>query len=243
MNNQVLLFRLALKLPTENPTHTMTSSPAAGIVVQVGTDRVCIGTEGVVIEARERMDWPVREFCRTPVYFEGRKYFVRNSGEAVAPYVRRYELWPWPADQPEQTTRMVIYDAAYVAERDATARARRGGDWWHLILLPFFPFLGLCWSGFKNRVLQKAGFEPRSITSASIALVFNLFIIEGIFVGWLRMGLLMWFLQSANLRAVDLVLTGLLLADTVVRYSQHLQSDVDRPWGFCEWLWPRKRKK
>lgn len=220
----------------------MPSTPAAGIIIQVGTDRVCVGSEGVVIEARQPMDWPVREFCRVPIHFEGRKYFVRSSGEAVAPYARRYDLWPWPADQPEQTTRVVVYDAAYAAERDAMARARRSGDRWHFILLPFFPFLGLCWSGFKNDVLMKAGFEPRSITSASIALVFNWLIIEGIFVGWLRGGMLMWFLGNGNLRGVDLLLTVLLFADVVLRYGQHLQSDVDRPWGFCEWLQPRKRK-
>lgn len=187
------------------------------------------------------MDWPVREFYRVPVYFEGRKYYVRGCVEADAPFAKRYELAPWPAHQPEQTTRLVVYDEAYVAERDAVARTQRASDRWHLILLPFFPFLGLCWSGFKNHVLLKAGFEPRSITSASIALVFYLFMVEGVFVGWLGTGLLMWILQSANFRAVDLALSVLLAADVVVRYGQHLQSDVNRPWGFCEWLWPGKR--
>lgn len=221
----------------------MVPNQQAGTIITVGTDRVCVGKEGVVIEATEPMEWPVREFYRTPVYFEGRKYFVRGAGNAAAPFAKRYELWPWPADQPEQSTRMVIYDEAYVTERNASARARRGGNRWHLILLPFFPFLGLFWSGFKHRVLMKAGFEPRSITSASIAVVFQLFIIEGIFVGWLGSGGLMWFLQNGNLRALDLLLTGILFADVIIRFSQHLQLDVDRPWGFCEWLWPRKRKK
>src|SRR5258708_1059595 len=127
----------------------MLTTPATGIIIQIGTDRVCVGAEGIVIEARESMDWPVREFCRMPIYFEGRKYFVRNSGEAAPPYARRYELWPWPSDQPEQTLGMVTYDESYVATRDATARSRRADDRWHLFLLPFYPFLGFFWSGFK----------------------------------------------------------------------------------------------
>lgn len=221
----------------------MAPTPQSGGVFSVGTDRVCLSGDRLIIEAAAPMDWPVREFCRVPIYFEGRKFHVRRVTDGIAPIARRYELWPWPVDLHDQAPRVVIYDLTYVKERDEAARARRGANRWHLALLPFFPFLGLCWSGFKSRVLMQAGFEPRSITSASIALVFFLFIVEGIFVGWLHLGLLMWFLQNANLRAADFVLTAVLLADVVLRYSQHLKLDVDQPWGFCEWLWPRKRKK
>lgn len=221
----------------------MSPPPEHCTSVQVGGDRVSVQGHCLVIEARELMDWPVREFYRVPIYFQGQKFYVRTAGEAAAPFVRRYELALWPPDQPEQTTKMVVYDEAYVMARDAAARARRGDDRWHLFLLPFFPFLGFCWSGFKNRVLTRMGFAARDITSASIALGFSLMLAQGIFVGWLRGGLLMWFLQSASLRLADLALLALLTADVVVRYSQHLQLDVDRPWGFCEWLWPRRKKK
>jgi len=218
----------------------MSHVPQAGLVITVGTDRVCLRNDRLIIEAAQPMDWPVREFCRVPIYFEGRKFHLRSVTNGHAPFARRYELWPWPPDLHEQAPRAVIYDEIYVAERDAAARTRRCGDFWHLALLPFFPFLGLSWSGFKNGVLAKAGFAPREITSASIALLFNLLLVEGIFVGWLQGGMLMWFLQNGSLRPVDLALTALLATDVVLRYSQHLQSDVDRPWGFCEWLWPRE---
>jgi hypothetical protein len=221
----------------------MAPAPQAGVVISVETDRVCLHGDHLIIEAVEPMDWPVREFCRVPIFFEARKFHVRRVTDGIAPFARRYELWPWPADLHDQSTQSVSYDATYVKARDEAARARRGRDRWHLVLLPFFPFLGLCWSGFKQRVLTKAGFEPRSITSASIALMFNLLLVEGIFVGWLGSGMLMWFLRNTNLRTVDLALTALLAADVVLRYSQHLKLDVDQPWGFCEWLWPRKRKK
>lgn len=220
----------------------MNSPSSTTAVIKIGTDRVHVAADRLLIDARELMDWPVREFYRVPIYFQGRKYYVRTAGDAHPPYARRYELWLWPADQPEQTTQMVIYDEAYVTARDAAAKRRRGEDHWHLILLPFYPFLGFFWSGFKNRVLARVGFAPRELTAASIAIGFSLMMAEGVFVGWLGGGLLMWFLKNGNLRMADVGLLILITADVVMRYSQHLQTDVDQPWGFCEWLWPRKRK-
>jgi len=212
-------------------------------VVKVGSDRVVIGQDGVVIEARNPMDWPVREFARVPVYFENQKFRVVRVTNAPLPYAKTYELAPWPADVHEESNRAVFYDADYVALRDATAREQRQHDLKHQMLLPFYPFLGLLWSGFKNRVLWRWGFEARSITSASVALVFGLFLAEGIAVGWLVSGLLTQFCGSWSYRKWDLLLTAVLFLDSVMRYSQLLQLDVGAYWGFCEWLWPRRKEK
>ena len=38
------------------------------------------------------MDWPIREFCRVPIYFGGRKYYVRSRTKAERPYAMVYEL-------------------------------------------------------------------------------------------------------------------------------------------------------
>lgn len=214
----------------------------SGVIVRVGSDRVCVGEDRVVIEAAELMDWPLREFCRVPIFFEGRKYFLHRLGQAEKPYAKRYELCPWPANLHEESPRTVCYDTAYVANRDQLARQQRRFDRLHLLLLPLYPFLGLCWSGLKNGLLNRIGFEPRSITAASVALAFNLLILEGIFVGWLRGGLLLVLLGNARLQAADLALMALLAGDTVARYSQLLKTDVQRHWGFCEWMIPARRR-
>ena len=201
--------------------------------MNVGSDKVCVGPERLVILAAEPMDLPMREFCKVPVYFQGRKYYVRSKHKAERPHAMAYELWPWPTDLHESSTRQVIYDEAYVIERDKMATTRRGHERLHMLLLPVYPLLGLCWSGFKNRVLGRLGFEPGSITKASIFLTFSLFMADGVLVGWLASGIL-------GIRAADWALLLLLGADLAMRFGQSLKFDVEDHWGFGEWLWPKR---
>lgn len=200
-------------------------------VIHIGTDSVSREPERLFIHAAEPMDLPIREFCKVPVYFQGQKYYVRSRQAGERPYKVVYELLPWPPELREASTRQVFYDESYVLERDALAAARRRHERIHLILLPLYPLLGLCWSRFKNRVLVPWGFEPGSITKASVFLTFNAFLVEGIFVGWLGGGIV-------GVRIWDWTLLMLLGADTVLRYGQSLKLDVERHWGICEWMRP-----
>jgi len=209
-------------------------------VVNIGSDEVCLEGERLIIHAAERMDLPIREFCRVPLYFQGRRYYLHSKHRGQRPYAMVYELLPWPADSHEASTRHVIYDEAYVIERDKMAAKARRHEWLHTALLPFYPLLGLCWYRFKNRVLGRLGFEASSITKASIALTFNLFVVEAIFVGWLMGGILTHLMGQAKLRPVDWGLMLLLGADSLMRFDQSLRSDGEHHWGFCEWLWPKR---
>ena len=209
--------------------------------MNIGRDEVCFKGECVVIHAAEAMDWPVREFCKVPIWFQGRKYYLRSKRSGEQPRPILYELWPWPSDLHEASPHAVVYDEAYVLERDEGAARTRRYQRVYLALLPFYPFLGLLWSGFKDRVLSPLGLEPGSITKTSIVLTFNLFVVEGIFVGWLAGGILTYFLGRPALRPVDWVLMLLLGADSAMRFGQTIKLDVRQHWGFCEWLWPRKR--
>jgi len=200
-------------------------------ILNIGPDKVCLGPDRLIIHAAEPMDLPIREFCRVPVYFEGHKYYVRSKQAGERPRAVVYELWPWPPELQEASTRLVFYDEAYVIERDKMAATRRRHELFHLVLLPLYPLLGLCWSRWKNQVLGAWGFEPGSITKASIFLTFNVFIVEGIFVGWLGGGIV-------GVRMWDWALLLLLGADTALRYGQSLELDVEHYWGICEWMWP-----
>jgi hypothetical protein len=209
--------------------------------VNIGSDKVYLEQGRLIVHAAEAMDWPIREFSRVPIYFQEQKYYVRSKREGERPYRVVYELWPWPEDVHEASTKWVVYDEAYVAERDKAAAKARRKERLYAILLPVYPLLGLFWSGFKNRVLGTLGFEPRSITQASIALTFGIFIAEGIFVGWLAGGILMYLLGRSALRPVDWLLLLVLGADSTMRFGQALKLDVEHFWGFCEWLWPGRR--
>jgi hypothetical protein len=226
-----------------NPPHPPDSSNPTPRITQVGPDRVHVGRERIVIEAAHPMDCPVREFCKVPIYFEGRKYYVRNHSTAPQPFAKRYELWPWPADLHEESNRSVIYSEAYVAERDRAAQKQRSGAVQHALLSAFYPLLGLFWSGFKNQTLLKLGFEPRSITSASVMLIFSLFVLEGVFVGWFGTGILVWLFHGMSSRNLDWILLVVMGADTVMRYSQLQDLDTQRHWGFCEWIGTNQRSR
>ena len=201
-------------------------------VLNVGSDKVCAESERLIIHAAEPMDVPIREFCKIPVYYLGQKYYVLSKRTGERPYAAVYVLCPWPTGLLESSTRHLIYDEAYVAERDKIASVRRRNERFHLLLLPAYPLLGLCWSRCKNQMFQEWGFEPGSITKASIFLIFNLLIVEGIFVGWFGSGLL-------GAPPLDYALLLLLGIDTILRYEQTLKLDVERHWGFCEWVWSR----
>ncbi len=203
------------------------------------SDEVEFQGERVIVYAARPMDWPVREFAKVPIWFQGRKYFLRTKREGSKPPATIYELCPWPADLHEASVREIVYDEAYVRTRDEAATETSTNIVVHFILLPFYPFLGLFWSGFKQRVLSPIGFEERSITNASLVLTANLCIVQAIFTGWL-LGGTFTYLLNRPLRALDWSILLLLMVDSVARGGQALQSDVERRWGFCEWLWPRR---
>jgi hypothetical protein len=152
-----------------------------------------------------------------------------------------YELWLWPVDVHEASNKEVRYNEAYVLERDRSAAIARRHELLYWVLVPLYPLLGLCWSRLKDRVLRRWGFEAKSITAASIALIFLLFIAEGICVGWLVGGILTYGLGLGTLRPLDWLLLLLLGADSVMRFGQSLKFDVEHHWGFCEWVWPGRR--
>jgi hypothetical protein len=208
----------------------------------VWSDTVCPDGDRLVVLATEPMDWPMREFCRVPIFFRDRKYYCRAKTKAEPPHSMRYELWPWPADDPETSAQAVFYDEAYVEARNRHARGDRRGHLIHLALLPLYPVLGLCWSGFKEKTLGPVGFEPSSITIASVALLFNLCVLEIIFVRFLFGGLIMWTAGDEGLRWVDWLVFWVCSADCLVRYSGSLCSGSEYHLGFYEWLWPRRAR-
>ena len=217
------------------------ASPAQTMVV--GSDTVCLEDDRLVIHAAKPMDWPVREFKRVPIYFQNRKYYLRAKIEAESPHAIRYELWPWTDEHGSASTLFIVYDESYVQERDAAWKTERRREFLRLALLPVYPLVGLFWSPLKRRVGLAVGFEPASLTKASVALVFNLSVAQGIFVGWLRGGLVMALFSDGRLLWADWILLALLAPDTVMRYSGLLRSETEYHLGFCEWLWPGRSEQ
>lgn len=207
----------------------------------VASDKVVFEGDFVVIHATEAMDWRIREFCKTPIWFRDHKYYLRSKRTGQPPRGVIYELAPWPeglygAESPQS----IRYDEDYVIERNRLAGSVRGHDRFYHVLVPLYPFLGLAWSDFKNGTLARCGFDPVSITSASIFLIFTSFIMQSVFINRFGGGLLTFGLGSRSFLLYDWMLLALLGLDTVIRYANGLKGETDRPLGFCQWLWPKR---
>src|SRR2546425_206237 len=127
-------------------------------VINIARDRVTVSESEVTIEAAHEMpDWQVREFKPTPIYFEDKKYLLIARNRAEKPYAWRYVLKPWPADGLDAGKAFFVYDAENVAERDAAHRGGVQRETANTALMPFYPFLGLLWSGTQRR-LERIGF-------------------------------------------------------------------------------------
>jgi len=236
--------------------------PVQPTVLEVGPDRVTISAEEAVIEAKSPMpDWEVREINHVPVYLRDKKYYLIEKRKAAAPYAVRYLLRPWPEYQETNATGFLSFDTEMISARDSHLRAGKIDDLGRAFLMPFYPVLGLLWSGAQKRLIR-FGYVPHVITGFSIFVTFCLVFGQAVFAmillnSSLRMGTVMvgGFLRalaSADRLAVgpltvpvgvlDGVLLLLLVVDTVVRYAHYMRDDQ---WagGFLEWAVPRRKSK
>lgn len=230
--------------------------------IRIGPDQVTITDEEVVIEAMHEMaDWQVREFKVIPIYFEDRKYFLREKRRSEPPCAFRYVLRLWPESHLESATFCYTYDAQAVAERDGVRRSGQRDEWVRLSLLPLYPFLGFLWSGAKKK-LMRFGFAPHSVTGASIFLGFCVILLQGSFAAVMlnasaRSGKVMlggmvcafagqdhFHLGPIGLPVVlfDILLLTSMLVDVPVRYSIYLK-DEESAVGFLEWMRPRSWRR
>lgn len=213
-------------------------------VIQVGSDKVILDGRRVLIDAKYPItDWTPREFCHHAIYFEGWKYLLVGKRRIAKPFAVRYELHAWPEDLHEASTVSYIYDAEFVAARDAQFHGERRRGALGYALMPLYPLLGLLWSGVKERWLWPLGFVPVYITSASVMFMFCLIVLEAVFYGWLNGGLVVlltgksfdWIVHDW-IDAALMLLGGL---DCAVRFGQLFRDDKPVPDGFLEWLWPK----
>jgi hypothetical protein len=215
------------------------------VEMNIGPDKVhLVGAHVTIFATRAMPDWTVREFCLPPIYFQGNKYYLRRKLPGPPPYALRYELAPWHSGLGTESSRSITYNEAYVEQRERDFKTGRRDHHLNMGLLPLYPFLGFCWSGFKQRVLGPLGFEPLAITMASIALGLGFFLLEAVFVVGFHMGFIGLILSSERLLLLDRILLLLVPLDCIMRYDHILRGDGS-PDGFLEWMfvWLRPGRK
>ncbi len=205
--------------------------------LEVGPDKVhLIGNEVTVFAMRAIPDWTLREFCRVPIYFQGNKYYLLRKTPGPRPYAMHYQLAPWHPDLGTESGRSIEYNEEYVAQREAQFRSDRREEHMHPALMCLYPLLGICWSRFKVRALGPRGFEPLSITGASVMLLFACWMAESVFVLYFHLGFLALIFSRVWLLWVDRLLFVLLPIDCAIRYGKVLEGSESPP-GFLEWAW------
>jgi len=227
-------------------------------IIRIGTDRVTLNENEVVIEAKhETADWEIRTNNTPAVYFRDQKYFLAEKTAAAPPFKIRYVLKPWPAGKIQNPRVSFDYGKDSVADRDSARRGEAFDEFVGFCLLPLYPVLGLFWSGMQEW-LRRFGFIPRTITGLSIFTTFAVILMEGVFVavtinaslrsGHLMVGGIIRALMShdvLHLGPVSIpvyVFDGLLalscVMDICIRYTRYLREDQ---WsaGFLQWLLPK----
>jgi hypothetical protein len=211
----------------------------------VGPDKVhLIGDTVVIFAMRAMPEWTVREFSRSPIYFQDGKYFLRRKTAGPAPFAFQYELAPWHSGLGAESNLSITYDEAYVARREEQHRGDRRENLIYPALVCIYPLLGFLWSGFKERVLGPLGFEPAAITAASTLFEFCFFMLEGVFILYFHGGLIAPFCGRAafdSMLWVDRALFIIVPLDAMLRYDQVLRGNAS-PDGFLEWVFRRLRK-
>lgn len=206
----------------------------------VGVDLVHVTDEKVIVFARHEMpDWTVREFCRVPIHFRGHKFYLLRKLPGALPYAFRYELAMWHSGLGMESNRPIYYDEDYVAERDQDAGIFKKREHLHSALFALYPFLGFCWSGFKERVLGPIGFDPVDITDASVMLAFGFFMLDAVFVCYFNYGFLAVVFSREWLLPLDRILFVLVPLDCAMRFGRIIRGD-SVPAGFLEWVFRRE---
>ena len=225
----------------------METPPAQPESLWVGRDHLTITPDYVVIDAAQEMpDWQVREYQRMPIFLGDAKFFLRQKIQAQKPFALRYVLERWPEDASfDAAAFSFTYDEEYVRERDAEHERETRADRIGLAIIWLYPVLGFLWADTKKKLVPY-GFIPRSITSVSIFTGLCLMILQGTFIR-MRFGLVSLFLGWTQLPeflllAFDYALFGLMVADGVLRFDQHIKG-VEHPWGFGEWMTKPFKKK
>jgi hypothetical protein len=210
--------------------------PESQALLGVAGDSVRLDDNRIVIVSPEPMpDWKVGRYRRTAIHFRGTRYAVVGTRPVLGGH--EYVLEPWPARPNELASQEIVYDDAYVRERQDQAEAVREQKRQFWMILPAWPFFGFLPRSVKVKLRSRFGFELVGGTLLSVlvelvALVFlTVFTVVRGATGldWLTMKI------GGGGEVRDLVLFVALVVDTAIRSGVFFDDEYP-PYGFWEWI-------
>jgi hypothetical protein len=218
----------------------------------IGTDKVLVKDDGaVVVHASSPMpDWRATRYRKTAVVFEDRTYFVATRTTLPGGWCR-YLLQPWPEDLHDSPARTVLYDEAYVLEREERRRAQQKHEVRAVGLFAVAWLLGFLPSGLKLRLNERYAIDPGTATRQSLFIQYlvALGLLTVFAIGFVAGALGPAFgapsgaasgaVFTGLFRPTRLLLTVVVLAlDATIR-TDRLQRGSMRQYGFGEWIFRR----
>jgi hypothetical protein len=205
---------------------------------RVGSDRVLVHGDRLIIETRAAMGWEVRRHRRLLVRFDERAWTPRcvehgNDGSA------RYELEPWTPARLEIPGDEIEYGAAFVERRDRAATSRVRCERMGTTLNLVSPLVGLLGARLKGRIEEQLGIDARIATLRSVAIeallvgpALAIVAIQGVATGVAG--------EDAGLPWRTCAVVAIVFAiDALVRWGR-LIIEERPPVGFLEWIWRRR---
>jgi hypothetical protein len=211
----------------------------------VGSDRVTLDGDRLVVESRADMSgWDVRSFRRTAIVYRGARWFV--AAKEYDGWRFRYTLERWDDGRGDIDGGVIHYDAKFAAARDGSGRARVAASGVHVLLLPFYPLIGLLPGGVKRRLADGYGISEERATAQSIVLEASLALmmmammtisnVARIYGGAFGVDDIPWL---RHVPGGGIAALALLIPDVVMRYAKIL-GESRHSWGFWEWLFRRE---
>ena len=214
---------------------------------RVGSDRISADGDRLVVESRADMPgWDARAFRRTAIVYRGERWFV--AAKARESGLFRYTLERWDDERDDITGGVFEYDADYVAARDSVKRAHTAAIGVGVLLVPFYPLIGLLPGAVKARLADRFGISEERTTALSIVLEasVSLMIMAMMTIGSVGriygsafgVDSIPWL---ANLPVGGMTALFLLVPDVVMRYARILGESTYH-YGFWEWLFRREER-
>jgi hypothetical protein len=212
-------------------------------MIRIGKDRVLRKGDALIVYSPADMyDWNATVFRRNAIVFEEIVWCVKEK-RGVSRKLFRYHLEKRTEGLSDIPGRTIVYDAHYVADRDAFARTERIRHAQACFLRLLMPLIGLLPSKMKLRIEKNYLISAKSATVASICLELFLFFGAGFFN--VIAVLVSLHPKSEGLFIGDAMLltltTLVLVIDMWVRYGRHLREEDRSPFGFYEWVFRRRK--
>src|SRR5262245_20507652 len=197
---------------------------------RVGTDRVLLRGDRLIIETSTAMGWEVRRHRRLLVHFDDRAWTplrVEHGKDGST----RYELEPWTPAALEIPGAEIEYGLAYVERRDRAAVSRARCERMGTTLNLVSPLVGLLGA--------RLGIDARIATLRSVAIelllvgpAMAIVAIQGVATGIAG--------EDAGLPWRTCGVLALVFAiDALVRWRRLIVEERP-PVGFLEWIWRRR---